>query len=241
MNAVSPVRALVMYYWSAWYFLAAVLGSIASLLMGSWISSEANGTPITGGYSFLFTGTQPLICLALLYACDARVAKAHYGGLPRQVYFAWRPCSLRTVFRVLVLIVVNLLGVLGFDVIMILTGAAMHPHLAVVLCFVVLQSLLIALAYSIIEIAVNPTAAGIVSGVFFYVWILLPGDLPDYAAPYVANALRAVGLNLNGTMAPPAATISRLPGDPVMLVPIVALVVVYVLLSRFRCKGVERK
>ena len=241
MSAVSPVRALVMYDWSAWYFLAAVLGSVASLLMGSWISNEANGTPITGGYSFLFTGTQPLICLALLYACDARVAKAHYGGLPRQVYFAWSPCSLRTVFRALVLIAVDLLSVLGFDAFMILTGAAMHPHLAAVLCFVVLQSLLIALVYSIIEIAVNPAAAGIVSGILFYVWILLPGDLPDYAAPYVANALRVVGLNLNGTMAAPGATGSRSPGDPVMLVPIVALIVVYVLLSRFRCKGAERK
>ncbi|TPF95952.1 hypothetical protein [Bifidobacterium sp. UTBIF-78] len=241
MSAISPVRALIAYYWSAWYFLAAVLGSVASLLMGSWISSAANGTPIAGGYSFFFTGTQPLICLALLYACDARITKAHYGGLPRQVYFAWTPCSLRTVFRALVLIAVNLLSVLGFDAIMILTGAAMHPHLAVVLCFVVLQSLLIALVYSIIEIAVNPAAAGIVSGILFYVWILLPGDLPDYAAPYVANALRAVGLNLNGTMAAPGATGSRSPGDPVMLVPIVALIVVYVLLSRFRCKGAERK
>lgn len=241
LSAAAPVRALVTYYWSAWYFLAAVFGSVSSLLMGSWISSEANGTPITGGYSFLFTGTQPLICLALLYACDARVAKAHYGGLPYQVYFAWKPCSLRTVFRALVLIAVNLLSVLGFDAIMILTGAAMHPHLTVVLCFVVLQSLLIALVYSIIEIAVNPTAAGVVSGVLCYVWILLPGDLPDYATPYVANALRAVGLNLNGTMAPPGTTGSRSPGDPVMLAPIVALSVVYVLLGRFRCKGVERK
>ena len=241
MRAVYPVRALVMYYWSAWYFLAALLGAVASLLMGSWISSAANGTPIAGGYSFFFTGTQPLICLALLYACDARITKAHYGGLPRQVYFAWTPCSLRTVFRALVLIAVNLLIVLGFDAIMILTGAEMHPHLGVVLCYVVLQSLLISLVYSIIEIAVNPAAAGIVSGILFYVWILLPGDLPDYAAPYVANALRAVGLNLNGTMAAPGATGSRSPGDPVMLVPIVALIVVYVLLSRFRCKGAERK
>ena len=241
MNAVSPVRALVMYYWSAWYFLAAVLGSVSSLLLGAWISSEANGTPIAGGYSFFFTGTQPLICLALLFMCDDRVSKAHYGGLPYQVYFAWTPCSLRTVFRALVLIAVNLLSVLCFDAIMILTGAAMHPHLGVVLCYVVLQSLLIALVYSIIEIAVNPAATGIVSGVLFYVWILLPGDLPDYATPYVANALRAVGLNLNGTMAAPGATGSRSPGDPVMLVPIVALIVVYVLLSRFRCKGAERK
>ena len=157
------------------------------------------------------------------------------------MYFAWTPCSLRTVFRALVLIAVNLLSVLCFDAIMILTGAAMHPHLGVVLCYVVLQSLLIALVYSIIEIAVNPAATGIVSGVLFYVWILLPGDLPDYATPYVANALRAVGLNLNGTMAAPGATGSRSPGDPVMLVPIVALIVVYVLLSRFRCKGAERK
>ncbi|KAA8830728.1 hypothetical protein [Bifidobacterium tissieri] len=241
MNAVSPVRALAMYYWSAWYFLAAMLGSVSSLLMGSWISGEANGTPITGGYSFFFTGTQPLICLVLLYACDVRVSKAHYGGLPRHVYFAWKPCSLRTVFRALVLIAVNLLSVLGFDAIMILTGTEMHPHLVTVLCFVVLQSLLIALVYSINEITVNPTIAGIISGILCYVWIPLPGGLSDYAAPYVANALRVVGLNLNGTMAPQAATISRSPGDPMMLAPIVALTVVYVLLNRFLCKGVERK
>ena len=242
MSTVSPVRALVMYYWSAWYFLAAVLGSVSYLLMGAWISSEANGTPIAGGYSFLFTGTQPLICLALLYACDDRVLKVHYGGLPRQVYFAWTLCSLRTVFRALVLIAVNLLSVLGFDAIMILTGAEMHPHLGVVLCYVVLQSLLIALVYSIIEIAVNPTAAGIVSGVLFYVWILLPGDLPDYATPYVANALRVVGLNLNGTVMSPAEAASRPPIGPVTVVaPIVVLIVVYVLLSRFRRKGAEKQ
>ena len=241
MNAVSPVRALAMYYWSAWYFLAAMLGSVSSLLMGSWISGEANGTPITGGYSFFFTGTQPLICLALLFMCDARVAKAHYGGLPPRMYFAWKPCSLRTVFRALVLIAVNLLGVLGFDAIMILTGAAMHPHLATVLCFVVLQSLLIALVYSIIEIAANPTAAGVVSGILFYVWILLPGDLPDYATPYVANALRLVGLNLNGTVMSPAEAVSRPPVGPVMVVvPIVALLAAHVLLSWFHCKGAKK-
>ncbi|PST47305.1 hypothetical protein CPA40_00270 [Bifidobacterium callitrichos] len=242
MNAVSPVRALVMYYWSAWYFLAAVLGSVSSLLLGAWIASEANGTPITGGYSFLFTGTQPLICLALLFMCDDRVSKAHYGGLPPRMYFAWKPCSLRAIFRVLVLTAVNLLSVLGFDAIMILTGAAMHPHLGVVLCYVVLQSLLIALVYSIIEIAVNPAAAGVVSGILFYVWILLPGDLPEYAAPYVANALRAVGLNLNGTVMSPAEAASPPPVGPVVVVvPIVALLAAYALLSWFRCKGAEKK
>ena len=50
MNAVSPVRALVAYYWNTWYFLAAVFGAVSSLLLGAWISSAANGTPITGGY-----------------------------------------------------------------------------------------------------------------------------------------------------------------------------------------------
>lgn len=83
MSAVSPVRALVAYYWNVWYFLAAVFGAVASLLLGSWISGAANGNPIAGGYCFFFTGTQPVICLALLFECDARVAKAHYGGLPR--------------------------------------------------------------------------------------------------------------------------------------------------------------
>lgn len=69
MSAVSPVRALVAYYWNVWYFLAAVFGAVASLLLGSWISGAANGTPIAGGYSFFFTGTQPVICLALLFVC----------------------------------------------------------------------------------------------------------------------------------------------------------------------------
>ena len=52
MNAVSPVRALVAYYWNTWYFLAAVFGAVSSLLLGAWISSAANGTPITGGYLY---------------------------------------------------------------------------------------------------------------------------------------------------------------------------------------------
>ncbi|PWG66913.1 hypothetical protein [Bifidobacterium callitrichidarum] len=242
MSAVSPVRALVAYYWNVWYFLAAVFGAVSSLLLGSWISSAANGTPITGGYSFFFTGTQPLICLVLLFACDARVSKAHYGGLPRHVYCAWKPCSLRTIFRALILAAVNLLSVLCFDVIMILTGARMHPHLAAVLCFVVLQSLATSLIYSIIEIIANPKIAGVISGVLCYVWVLLPGDLPDYATPYVATALQAVGLNLNGTMMSPAEAASRSPiGLVMVVVPIVVLLVAYVLLSWFRCKGAEKK
>lgn len=242
VSAVSPVRALVAYYWNVWYFLAAVFGAVASLLLGSWISGAANGTPIAGGYSFFFTGTQPVICLALLFVCDARVAKAHYGGLPRHVYSAWKPCSLRTIFRALILAAVNLLSVLCFDVIMVLMGTGMHPNLAVVLCFVVLQSLLTALIYSIVEIAVNPEVAGIVSAILCYVWVLLPGDLSDYATPYVANALRVVGLNLNGTVMSPAETASRSSVGPVVVVvPIVVLLVVYVLLSWFRREGVDRK
>lgn len=165
MNAVSPVRALVAYYWNTWYFLAAVFGAVSSLLLGAWISSAANGTPITGGYCVYFTATQPLICLSLLFACDARVAKAHYGGLPRHVYSAWTPCSLRAVFRALILTSVNLIGVLCFDAIMVLTGTGIHPHLAAVLCFVVLQSLATSLIYSIVEIAADPRTAGIVSAI----------------------------------------------------------------------------
>lgn len=72
--------------------------------------------------------------------------------------------------------------------------------------------------------------------------ILLPGDLPDYATPYVANALRTVGLNLNGTVMSPAEAASRASVGPVMVVvPIVVLLVAYMLLSRFRREGVERK
>ena len=242
MSAVSPVRALVAYYWNVWYFLAAVFGAVASLLLGSWISGAANGTPITGGYCVYFTATQPLICLSLLFACDARVAKAHYGGLPRHVYSAWTPCSLRAVFRALILTSANLIGVLCFDAIMVLTGTGMHPHLAAVLCFVVLQSLATSLIYSIVEIAADPRTAGIVSAILCYAWILLPGDLPGYATPYVANALRTVGLNLNGTVMSPAEAASRASVGPVMVVvPIVVLLVAYVLLSRFRREGVERK
>lgn len=242
MNAVSPVRALVAYYWNTWYFLAAVFGAVSSLLLGAWISSAANGTPITGGYCVYSTATQPLICLSLLFACDARVAKAHYGGLPRHVYSAWTPCSLRAVFRALILTSVNLIGVLCFDAIMVLTGTGIHPHLAAVLCFVVLQSLATSLIYSIVEIAADPRTAGIVSAILCYAWILLPGDLPDYATPYVANALRTVGLNLNGTVMSPAEAASRASVGPVMVVvPIVVLLVAYMLLSRFRREGVERK
>ena len=229
MNAVSPVRALVAYYWNTWYFLAAVFGAVSSLLLGAWISSAANGTPITGGYCVYFTATQPLICLSLLFACDARVAKAHYGGLPRHVYSAWTPCSLRAVFRALILTPVNLIGVLCFDAIMVLTGTGIHP-------------LATSLIYSIVEIAADPRTAGIVSAILCYAWILLPGDLPDYATPYVANALRTVGLNLNGTVMSPAEAASRASVGPVMVVvPIVVLLVAYMLLSRFRREGVERK
>ncbi|PLS26440.1 hypothetical protein [Bifidobacterium parmae] len=242
MSAVSPVRALVACYWNAWYCLAAAFGAVSSLLLGSWISSAANGTPITGGYCIYFTGTQPLICLTLLFACDDRTAKAHCGGLPRRVYSAWTPRSLRTVFRVLLLTSVNLLSVLCFDAIMLLTGVEMHPHLAAVLCFVALQSLSVSLIYSIIEIVADPKIAGIVSGVLCYVWVMLPGDLPDYATPYVANALRAVGLNLNGTVMSPAELASRPLIGPVMTgVPIVVLLVVYVLLSWLHCEGADRK
>ena len=52
MPITSAIRALLTYYWNIWYFLAAILGSMASLFLGAWISSEANGTPITGGYSY---------------------------------------------------------------------------------------------------------------------------------------------------------------------------------------------
>lgn len=98
------------------------------------------------------------------------------------------------------------------------------------------------LIYSIVEIAADPRTAGIVSAILCYAWILLPGDLPDYATPYVANALRTVGLNLNGTVMSPAEAASRASVGPVMVVvPIVVLLVAYVLLSRFRREGVERK
>lgn len=87
----------------------------------------------------------------------------------------------------LILTSVNLIGVLCFDAIMVLTGTGIHPHLAAVLCFVVLQSLATSLIYSIVEIAADPRTAGIVSAILCYAWILLPGDLPDYATPYVAE------------------------------------------------------
>ena len=132
------------------------------------------------------------------------VAKAHYGGLPRHVYSAWTPCSLRAVFRALILTSVNLIGVLCFDAIMVLTGTGIHPHLAAVLCFVVLQSLADLPELLDRRIRRHPRTAGIVSAILCYAWILLPGDLPDYATPYVANALRTVGLNLNGTVMSPA-------------------------------------
>ncbi|PJM72941.1 hypothetical protein CS006_06690 [Bifidobacterium primatium] len=245
MSVISPIRTLIAYYWNVWYFLAAMSGAVASLLLGAWISGAANGTPITGGYCVYFTGTQPLICLSLLFAYDDRVLKAHYGGLPRRVYFAWKPSSLRAVFRALVLAALNLLGVLCFDAIMILAGVEMHPNLAAVLRFVVLQSFLIALIYSIIEIVADPKIAGIVSGILLYLWVILPSNLSDYATPYIAAALRTVGLNLNGTVMSPTEAGNRPSIDPVMGVPIVVLwvayVVVYVLLSWFHRKGANKK
>ena len=53
MPITSAIRALLTYYWNIWYFLAAILGSMASLFLGAWISSEASGTPITGGIQLL--------------------------------------------------------------------------------------------------------------------------------------------------------------------------------------------
>ena len=139
MPITSAIRALLTYYWNIWYFLAAILGSMASLFLGAWISSEASGTPIIGGYSFFFTGTQPLISLALLFILDARVSEVHYGGLPRQVYIAWLPSVLRTICRTLLIILVNLLSVLLFDLTMVLSGSKMHSGLATLLCFLTFQ------------------------------------------------------------------------------------------------------
>lgn len=155
MPITSAIRALLTYYWNIWYFLAAILGSMASLFLGAWISSEASGTPITGGYSFFFTGTQPLISLALLFILDARVSEVHYGGLPRQVYIAWLPSVLRTICRTLLIILVNLLSVLLFDLTMVLSGSKMHSGLATLLCFLTFQSILIALIYSTLEMSLK--------------------------------------------------------------------------------------
>lgn len=176
MRITSAIRALLTYYWNIWYFLAAILGSMASLFLGAWISSEASGTPITGGYSFFFTGTQPLISLALLFILDARVSKVHYGGLPQQVYIAWLPSVLRTICRTLSIVLVNLLSVLLFDLTMVLSGSKMHSGLATLLCFLTFQSILIALIYSTLESLSKPPTAAVISGVLLYFWIVLPGN-----------------------------------------------------------------
>ena len=241
MPITSAIRALLTYYWNIWYFLAAILGSMASLFLGAWISSEASGTPITGGYSFFFTGTQPLISLALLFILDTRVSKVHYGGLPRQVYIAWLPSVLRTICRTLLIILVNLLSVLLFDLTMVLSGSKMHSGLATLLCFLTFQSILIALIYSTLESLSRPPAAAVISGVLLYFWIVLPGNLADNATPYISNALHSVGLNLNGTAISFVDIQEQSNFDFSALIPVLILIIIYLLVARFRSKGAVRK
>ena len=241
MPITSAIRALLTYYWNIWYFLAAILGSMASLFLGAWISSEANGTPITGGYSFFFTGTQPLISLALLYILDARVSEVHYGGLPREIYIAWLPSILRTICRTLLIILVNLLSVLLFDLTMVLSGSKMHSGLATLLCFLTLQSILIALIYSTLESLSRPPAAAVISGVLLYFWIVLPRNLADNATPYISNAVHLVGLNLNGTTNSFVDIQEQSNLGFSALIPIAILIIIYVLVTRFRSEGALRK
>ena len=240
MPITSAIRALLTYYWNIWYFLAAILGSMASLFLGAWISSEASGTPITGGYSF-FSGTQPLISLALLFILDARVSEVHYGGLPRQVYIAWLPSVLRTICRTLLIILVNLLSVLLFDLTMVLSGSKMHSGLATLLCFLTLQSILIALIYSTLESLSRPPAAAVISGVLLYFWIVLPRNLADNATPYISNAVHLVGLNLNGTTNSFVDIQEQSNLGFSALIPIAILIIIYVLVTRFRSEGALRK
>ena len=241
MPITSAIRALLTYYWSIWYFLAAILGSMASLFLGAWISSEASGTPITGGYSFFFTGTQPLISLALLFILDARVSEVHYGGLPRQVYIAWLPSVLRTICRTLLIILVNLLSVLLFDLTMVLSGSKMHSGLATLLCFLTFQSILIALISSTLESLSRPPAAAVISGVLLYFWIVLPRNLADNATPYISNAVHLVGLNLNGTAISFVDIQEQSNFGFSALIPVAILIIIYVLVARFRSKGAVRK
>lgn len=241
MRITSAIRALLTYYWNIWYFLAAILGSMASLFLGAWISSEASGTPITGGYSFFFTGTQPLISLALLFILDARVSKVHYGGLPQQVYLAWLPSVLRTICRTLSIVLVNLLSVLLFDLTMVLSGSKMHSGLATLLCFLTFQSILIALIYSTLESLSKPPTAAVISGVLLYFWIVLPGNLADNATPYISNALHSVGLNLNGTAISFVDIQEQSNFGFSALIPVPILIITYVLVARFRSKGAVRK
>ena len=238
MPITSAIRALLTYYWNIWYFLAAILGSMASLFLGAWISSEASGTPITGGYSFFFTGTQPLISLALLFILDSEV---HYGGLPRQVYIAWLPSVLRTICRTLLIILVNLLSVLLFDLTMVLSGSKMHSGLATLLCFLTFQSILIALIYSTLESLSRPPAAAVISGVLLYFWIVLPRNLADNATPYISNAVHLVGLNLNGTTNSFIDIQEQSNFGFSALIPIAILIIIYVLVTRFRSEGALRK
>ena len=105
--------------------------------------------------------------------------------MPRQVYIAWLPSVLRTICRTLLIILVNLLSVLLFDLTMVLSGSKMHSGLATLLCFLTFQSILIALIYSTLESLSRPPAAAVISGVLLYFWIVLPGNLADNATPYI--------------------------------------------------------
>ena len=139
------------------------------------------------------------------------------------------------------MVLVNMLSVLLFDLTMVLSGSKMHSGLATLLCFLTFQSILIALIYSTLESFSRPPAAAVISGVLLYFWIVLPGNLADNATPYISHALHSVGLNLNGTEISIVDIHEQSNFGFSALIPLPILIIIYVLVARFRSKGAVRK
>ena len=100
---------------------------------------------------------------------------------------------------------------------------------------------LIALIYSTLESLSRPPAAAVISGVLLYFWIVLPRNLADNATPYISNAVHLVGLNLNGTAISFVDIQEQSNFGFSALIPVAILIIIYVLVARFRSKGAVRK
>lgn len=70
---------------------------------------------------------------------------------------------------------------------------------------------------------------------------MLPGNLADNATPYISNALHSVGLNLNGTAISFVDIQEQSNLGFSALIPIAILIIIYVLVTRFRSEGALRK
>ncbi len=72
---ITSASGLLTYHWNIWYFLAAILGSMASLFLGAWIWAR-QASPTNRGYSFFFE----FPCIPFLYLMLG--SEVHYGVYP---------------------------------------------------------------------------------------------------------------------------------------------------------------